>query len=84
MCHESAPGRRWYEFGLQDLEGDLALVLDVVSEINGRHAALTQLTLDGVAAFQGCVQAGDGIAHAMQDALSRLRPLANQPLLGGQ
>ena len=28
--------------------------------------ALTEFGLDAVAAFQGCVQAGDGIAHALK------------------
>ena len=45
------------EFGLQDLEGDLALVLEIVGEVDGRHAALAQLALEVVAAFEGCVQA---------------------------
>ena len=39
------------EFRLQDLQRDLALVLDVVRQVDRRHAALTQLTLDAVAAL---------------------------------
>ena len=34
----------------------------------GGHAPLAELTLDRVAAFEGCVQAGDGIGHGEQDA----------------
>ena len=38
------------ELRLEHLERDVALVLDVVSEVDGRHAAFSELTLDGVAA----------------------------------
>ena len=46
---------------LQDLESHLAIVLDVVGEIDRGHPAFAELTLDGVAAFEGGVQTGDGI-----------------------
>ena len=36
---------------LEDLERDLALVLEVVRQVDCGHTALAQLTLDGVAAF---------------------------------
>ena len=48
-------------FGLEDLECDLTLVLEVVGQLHGRHSALAELTLDRVAALQGGVQAGDSI-----------------------
>ncbi len=35
----------------------------VVGHVDRRHPAFAQLTLDGVAALQGCVQAGDWIGH---------------------
>ena len=38
------------ELGLEHLERDLALVLDVLREVDGRHAAFAELALDGVAA----------------------------------
>ena len=31
-----------------------ALLFEVVGQVDRRHAALAQLTLDGVAAFEGC------------------------------
>ena len=46
---------------LQNLDSDLALVLQVLGQIHGRHPALAQLTLDAVAALEGCVQAVDGV-----------------------
>ncbi|SVB60114.1 uncharacterized protein METZ01_LOCUS212968 [marine metagenome] len=39
----------------QDLEGDLALVLEVVRQIDRGHAALAQLSFDGVKAVQGLI-----------------------------
>ena len=41
------------EFGPEDLEGDGAIVLDVVGEIDRRHAAGTELTLQAVAVGEG-------------------------------
>ena len=38
------------ELGLQDLEGNLPLVLDVVSQVDRGHAALTEFGLDAVVA----------------------------------
>ena len=49
------------EFRFQNLERNLALLLQVVSQIDRRHPALTDLTLDAVAALEGCVQVGDGV-----------------------
>ena len=51
------------EYGLQDFERDLPLVLEVVGQVDSRHAALAKLAFDGVAAFEGCVEACDGIGH---------------------
>ena len=44
-------------FWLQHLEGDVPLVLKVIGEKDCRHPALTDLPLDAIAAFQGCVEA---------------------------
>jgi hypothetical protein len=51
------------QLGLEHLQRDLALVLEVIGQVDGRHPALTQLTRDGVAAFEGRVQASDWIGH---------------------
>ena len=37
------------EFGAEDLDGDGAVVLEVVGEVDRGHAALAQLPLDAVA-----------------------------------
>jgi len=39
------------QLGLQDLERDLPLVLQVVGQVDGRHPALAELPQDPVAAF---------------------------------
>ena len=61
------------QFRPQDLEGHLAAVLDVVGEVDLGHPAFTYLTLDGVAAFEGGVQAGDGVRHGGQNATEAYR-----------
>ena len=43
------------QLGLQDLESDLALVLQVIGQEDGGHAAFTEFTLDAVAALEGRV-----------------------------
>ena len=52
------------ELGLEDLERHAALVSDVLGQVDRGHAALTDLALDPVSTFQGCVQASGGIGHA--------------------
>ena len=56
------------EFRLQNFERHLAVVLQVVGQVDRGHAALTEFALDGVAAFESRVEAGDGIGHGGQYA----------------
>ena len=42
------------ELGVQHLDGDLAVVLEVLREIDRRHAARAELALDRVAIGKGC------------------------------
>ena len=51
------------QIGLQNLESYVAVVLQILGEIHRSHPTFTQLTLYLVAAFQGSVQARDGIGH---------------------
>ena len=46
---------------MEHLERHLPLVLDALGQVDGRHPALTDFAFDAVAAFEGCVEAGDGI-----------------------
>ncbi len=46
------------QLGPQHLDGDLAVVLDVLGQVHGGHAALAELALEAVAVGQGLGQAG--------------------------
>ena len=43
---------------MQDLDGDLAAVLEVLGEVDGGHAALAELALEAVAVGEGRGEAG--------------------------
>ena len=64
MC--SRPRPQTWQGVPRRLEGDLTVVLEVVSQVHRSHVALAQLTLYGVAAFEGGVEAGYGIRHAQK------------------
>ena len=52
------------ELGAEDLEGDLAIVLQVAGEVDDGHAAGAELALDDVAVVEcGCDQRGGVVAH---------------------
>ena len=51
------------ELGPQDLDGDLAVVPQVLGEVNGGHAALAELALDPIAVGQRGGQAEPGFLH---------------------
>ena len=54
-------------------------VPEIVSQVDRRHPALTDLTLDAVAAFYGCVQAGDWV-RAIHMLKMRLRPVNREEI----
>ena len=49
LLEESLGAEDGREFGAEDLEGDLAVVAEVVREIHRGHAALAQLAVEAVA-----------------------------------
>ena len=51
------------ELGAQDLERHLAVVLQVLGEVDGGHAALAELPLDAVALGEGGLQSGHRLGH---------------------
>ena len=53
------------EFGAEHLDGDLAVVLEVLGEVDGGHAALAELALDAIAVAQGRRESGLGVRHWM-------------------
>ncbi len=52
------------QLGMQDLDGDLAGVLQVFGEVDGGHAALAQLPLEAIAVGEGSAQAVGCDAHS--------------------
>ena len=51
------------QFGSEDFHRHLAMVLQVLGEVDGRHAAFAKFFLDGVAVGQGGLEAVEIIAH---------------------
>ena len=51
------------ELGVQDLDGDLAAVLQVFGEVDGGHPALAQLALEAIAVGEGGGEAGGRYGH---------------------
>ena len=51
------------ELGPQDLDGDLAVVPQVLGEVDGGHAALAELALDPVAVGERGGEADPGLLH---------------------
>ena len=51
------------ELGLEDLDGDLAVVLEVLGEVDRGHAARAELALDAVAVGKSCCKVGPGVGH---------------------
>ena len=48
-AQEPLAAERGAEVGVQHLDGDVAVVPEVVREIHGRHAARAELALDAIA-----------------------------------
>jgi hypothetical protein len=51
------------QFGAQYLHRHAAIVLDVLSQVDGGHAALSELALEAVAVGQGVGEAGEDVGH---------------------
>ncbi len=51
------------QLGFQDLEGNLAVMLQVLGQVDRGHAALAELALDGVAPVEGGVEKAHGFGH---------------------
>ena len=51
------------EFRSQNLDGDVALVSEILSEVYERHAAATDFAVDGVAALEGLTEATEYVVQ---------------------
>ena len=82
LCEEALGADDRSQLRLEDLEGDLPLVLQVIREIDRRHPAFAQFALDAVTTFEGCVQTGDRIrwCHAGKMRLTPSIRESRQPV----
>ena len=62
------------EVGPEDLDGYLAVMADVSSEVDSRHPTTTDLPLDCIAGGEGGLQAVDLVGH-MSGSEVKLRPI---------
>ena len=69
LAEEPLGPERGGEVGPENLQGHLAVMPHIFGQVDRGHPALTKLTLDGIAAGEGSVEAGDGIGHGGEDAL---------------
>ncbi len=63
LSQESLGADGLSQVGTQDLDGDCASVPDVAGEVDGGHAAVTQLALHGVPSLKCLLQSGSDVAH---------------------
>ena len=49
------------KLGLEHFQSHVSMVPEILSQIHDRHPTLADLTLDAVAALEGCVKTGDGV-----------------------
>ena len=72
------------ELGLQELEGDLAVVLEVVGEEDGGHAALAEVAVNAVAAGEGGVETFGLRGHGPKMRVAVGYGEAAEPIVGRQ
>ncbi len=63
LVQETLATQNCSQFGPQHLNRDVAIVLDIVSEIDGRHAAEPECVLDRVASREGVAEAMELVIH---------------------
>ena len=63
LAQEPLGAERLGQLGTQDLDSSLALVLQIVSEVDRGHAALTQLAIDAVSPDERGAQKRQGVFH---------------------
>jgi hypothetical protein len=63
LGEEPLGAQRSAQVGVQHLDGDVAVVLQVVREIHGGHAARAELALDAIAVGEAFAQSRDVAAH---------------------
>ena len=84
LHHEALGADDGGELGLQDLERHLAVVLEVLGQVDGGHAPLAQLPLDAVAVGEGGDQSVGGGVHfvafsSFSSSTRQLKITSNSP-----
>src|ERR1700674_90104 len=72
LAKESFGADRSAELLLQDFDGDFALVLLLLGEVNCRHAAVAEEALDRVAVGERVGEGDGGVAHGRNIARERI------------
>jgi len=72
LDHEPLGAEHGGQLGPQHLEGHLAIVAEVLGEVDGGHAAGAQLALDAVAVGEGSAEALDGVCQLDRPVAARL------------
>ncbi len=65
LLYEPLGSQHCGEFGTQDFDGDLAVVLQIVGQIHRRHAAFAQVAFDFVAVGEGSRELGGDLGHRL-------------------
>ena len=68
------------QFGMEDLDGDLTGVLEVLGEVDGGHAALAELALEAVAVGERRSEASQRIAHGSARSATQMS-LSGEPMV---
>ena len=79
LAQESVRPEQDGQLGVEDLDGDAAVVPEVLGEEDGGHAAAAHLALDPVAAGERGVQLFGEIGHGRWIPRTRVKPRASLP-----
>jgi hypothetical protein len=63
LTQEAVRSDGFCQVGIEDFDGDWAVVLQILGQVDGGHATAADFALDGVAALQSGVQAGHTVGH---------------------
>jgi hypothetical protein len=68
LLHEPLGAQHGGELRAEDLDGDLAVALQVLGHIHRRHPTLAELSHDPVLIGEGGTKPGDRVAHRLVPA----------------
>jgi hypothetical protein len=80
LAGEPVGSHRGGQLGAEDLEGDVAVVLEVVRQVHGGHAADPDFTLNAIAAAEGGSETWRSVSHGWQQTTGYEAPALLFPL----